>query len=77
MTVTNLGQGRHGARSDSAHICVMPSGGHEEHYLVIDEDGRDDGDVWEMRATCQLGVIRHQHVTLCDVVSPIGHLVAH
>ena len=43
---------------------------------VWPEDGRDDGDVRQVAAPCELRMVRYQHVALLDIRAPIPNLVS-
>lgn len=43
---------------------VVPSRGHKEDNFVLAEDRRDDSDVRQVAASCQLGVVAHKHIPL-------------
>ena len=45
---------------------VMPSGGHKKDDLALVEDRGDDGDVRQVAAARQLGVVADQHVALLN-----------
>lgn len=45
----------------------MAPAGHKEDDAAAAEDGGDDGDVGQVRATGTLGVVGHQHVALFQV----------
>lgn len=49
--------------------------GHVEDDVVGLEDGGDDGDVGQVGAPRQLGVVGHHHVTLRDALPPAGPLL--
>ncbi len=44
----------------------MPSGGHKKDDLALIEDRGDDGDVRQVAAARQLGVVADQHVALLN-----------
>lgn len=45
---------------------MVPPRRHEEHDLPLLEDGRDGGDVWQVAAARQLGVVGDQYISLLD-----------
>lgn len=54
-------QGRQGRAG--LHL-VVPSRGHKEDNFALAEDRRDDSDVRQVAASCQLGVVAHKHIPL-------------
>ena len=54
---------------------AFTSGCHVEDDGAFPEDGRDDGDVGEVGAACQLRVVGHQHIALLDALLLAGALV--
>lgn len=54
---------RHGSRGDASNICMVPSRGHKKHNLPVDEDWGHDSDVWQMRSSCQLGMVGNQNIS--------------
>mmetsp|Transcript_38687 Transcript_38687/g.66886 ORF Transcript_38687/g.66886 Transcript_38687/m.66886 type:complete len:386 (-) Transcript_38687:1797-2954(-) len=71
----SLGERRHGARSDAANIGVVTTRSHEEHDLAVVEDRRDNSDIRQVTASRELRMIRHQHITFFQIVTPVLDLI--
>jgi hypothetical protein len=51
---------------------MMTSTGHKENYISLVKDGSNDGNIRQMRSTCQLRMVGDQDIALLNAFPTFG-----